>query len=140
MFCFNKNSGLHISFIPSSLLWPKVPWKFLFHLRKFWWPFLVIGHKSSYFPYFFPTFHDRTLHFSHNFSISSLKNSFLVVNSKYGYFSHFITPSPFIHHCKNSLSSLHIFVHHCTFPFITAHFVHHCTLKHALIIALYNIT
>src|SRR6218665_216512 len=29
-------------------------------------------------------------------------------------------------------SSLHIFVHHCTFSFITAHFVHDCTLKQAL--------
>jgi len=29
----------------------------------------------------------------------------------------------------------HLFLlnfHHCTFPFITAHFVHHCTLKQAL--------
>src|SRR6218665_2770402 len=23
--------------------------------------------------------------------------------------------SPYIHHCKNTLSSLHIFIHHCTF-------------------------
>ena len=30
-------------------------------------------------------------------------------------FFHLSTPSPLIHNCKNSLSSLYIFVHHCTF-------------------------
>src|SRR6218665_2890892 len=41
-----------------------------------------------------------------------------------------------IHHCKNSHLSLQIFVHHCTFSIITAHFritahfVHHCTFSY----------
>src|SRR6218665_1631302 len=45
-----------------------------------------------------------------------LKNSddFSVVGY-FSTFSHISTPSPFIHHCKNTLSSLHTFVHHCTF-------------------------
>src|SRR6218665_2553663 len=41
-----------------------------------------------------------------------------------------------VHHYKNSLSSLHIFIHHCTFSFIIAHFhsslhifIHHCTFS-----------
>ena len=43
---------------------------------------------------------------------------FLIIDSKYGYFSNFFhlsTPPLFIHHCKNTLSSLHILIHHCTF-------------------------
>src|SRR6218665_243063 len=43
-----------------------------------------------------------------------------------------------IHHLFRLNSSLHIFVHLCTFSFITAHFVHHCTLKQALLIGNYS--
>src|SRR6218665_469570 len=58
--------------------------------------------------------------------------TFLVITTKslttdIFHFSTFPT-SPYIHHCKNTPSSLHIFVHQ---------FVHHCTLKHALTIVLY---
>src|SRR6218665_1270825 len=48
--------------------------------------------------------------------ISSLKNSddhFLVIAHKSAFFTFF--NFSLIHHCNNSLSSLHIFVHHCTF-------------------------
>ena|SRR6218665_57600 len=43
---------------------------------------------------------------------------FLFIPQKFWLFVYFLppsTPSPYIHHCKNTLSSLHIFVHHCTF-------------------------
>ena len=45
---FKKNSWLHIStkIFPSSLLWPKLPWKFSFHLQNSDDLFLVIDHKQ----------------------------------------------------------------------------------------------
>jgi len=48
--------------------------------------------------------------------------TFLVLNTKH--VCSLLSPSPYIHHCKNTL-------HHCTFSFITAHFVYHCTLEQA---------
>src|SRR6218665_3399095 len=94
-------------------------------------------------------FHNKIPCFSLNFSFSPLKNSndlffFLVLNTKYTYFFTF-SLSPYIHHCKTPF-------HHCTFSFITAHFrsslhifVHPCTfcallhVKTALHKYLYNI-
>src|SRR6218665_2630154 len=38
---------------------------------------------------------------------------FLVLNTKH--VCSLLSPSPCTHHCKNSFSSLHLFVHHCTF-------------------------
>src|SRR6218665_2057615 len=73
--------------------------------------------QIAVFSLFFPNFPQKTACFSLNFSISSIKNSndlLLVVNTEYTYFFTFFH-SPYIHHCKNTLSSLHIFVHHCTF-------------------------
>src|SRR6218665_2440509 len=67
--------------------------------------FLVIDLKSSYFPYFFPTFHNKAPYFSLHFCISSLTNSddFFSLRQIRLFFT-FSTPSPFIPHCKNSLS------------------------------------
>src|SRR6218665_194541 len=79
----------------------------------------ILMTKSSYFPYIFPTFHHRTPYFSPKIIfISSFTISYdllLAVDSKYPAIFYLSTPSPFIHHCKNTLSSLHIFVHHCSF-------------------------
>src|SRR6218665_1147021 len=63
---------LNISFITSLT---QTPLKILISSPKILMTFLVIDHKSSYFPYFYPTFHDRTHYFSQTFSNSSLKNS-----------------------------------------------------------------
>src|SRR6218665_362766 len=77
---------------------------------------LVIDSKSPFFHYFFSTFHNKTPGFSLNFYFSSLKNSkFLFYSSTLNTPTFSPFPSPYIHHCKNTLSSLHIFVHHCTF-------------------------
>ena len=85
------------------------PKMFHFISKIFWCPFLAIDHKSSYFRYFFPTFHHKFLPLSFLFQPSK------IINTKYTYFFHH-SPSPYyIHHCKNILSSLHIFIHHCTF-------------------------
>src|SRR6218665_862214 len=80
---------------------------------------------------FFPTFPQLStielLISSNFFSISSLKNSvspiFLVVDSKYGYFSHFSTFPP----RQPLFITAKTAFHHGTFSFITAHFVHHCS-------------
>src|SRR6218665_827622 len=67
--------------------------------------------------YFFPNFPRQNPYFSQSFSFSSLKISddlLLAITNKNACFPN-TTPSSCIHHCKSSLSSLHIFVHHCTF-------------------------
>src|SRR6218665_1131112 len=77
---------------------------------------LVIDHKSCFllfsnFPrnnhLFLPKFRDK-------FSFHSSK-SLMTANRFIFQLFHLSTPPPLIHHCKNSLSSLHIFVHHCTY-------------------------
>jgi len=103
--CFKKKiTNAHfnrkISF-PTSLTPQKI---FHFISKKLWWPFIVIDTRSPYFHYFCPTFHHKTPWFSLNSSFSSLKNSndFLVLNTKYTYFS------PFPRHTIIHRSSLHV--------------------------------
>ena len=124
--CFKKKSWLHISTkrFPSWLVWLVFPWKFPFisSAKNSDDHSLVIHPKSSYYQYFFQTFHNKTPYSSlifHFHPSKILMTCFLVVNTKYGYCFQ-------LFHCKSTHSSLHIFFHHCTF-------LHHCTLKHALV-------
>jgi len=95
---FHRNSN-EIFFISSK--------KFFFSHRP----------QIAIFSYFSQHFNNKTPYFYLDFSFSSLRKShdfFLVLNTKYACFFTF-SSSPYIHHCKNTLSSLHISVHHCTF-------------------------
>jgi len=106
--CFKKNSWLHISteIFPSWLFIPKIRWNFFATFFQLSIP--------RHHPFFLPISSEK--HF--NFIPQKILLPCLVIDSKHGCFSTFLhpcTPSPLIHHSKSSLSSLHIFVHYCTF-------------------------
>ena len=87
--CFKKNSPLHVSskIYPSWLLYPRTREICSYRPSKILMTFLIVQHIT-------PVLHTITK--------SSVTSLLFLQNS-------------LIHHCKSSLSSLHIFVHHCTF-------------------------
>src|SRR6218665_1304071 len=81
--------------------------------------FLLFSNFPPHHPLFIPKYCEKL-----SFHPSKILMTFLVIDRKWCYFFCFYFNFPphhplflyffVIHHCKNSLSSLHIFVHHCT--------------------------
>ena len=97
--CFKKNSFLQNNTFSNKFSGCPIflPKKFLFIPQNFYDLFLVIDHKLCYIC-------------TRNIQMTFFTLLPLTLDSSYPrnfFFS--------IHHCKNSHSSLHIFVHHCTF-------------------------
>src|SRR6218665_2942647 len=97
-----------------DFLYPKSPENFISSLKNsdglFWSSTTIRG--IFVFFLLFPTFHEITPYFFQN----SVKIFHLIHQLLMTFFSHQRQIGlPLIHHCKNSLPSLHISVHHCTF-------------------------